>query len=278
MSRLDLELRKLLGALHVAVRHVKEEVVDEGLLGADPPRRVQGQELLQQVEALAAHVLGRHLEALAASGLVGVAPEGELQAPGLDRRRGVGGPLPALLAHGGPEVVAVVRVLGQAGGVLAQLGRAAHVEDLGHHVGLAVGGHREEGLLEQELAQNAPDAPHVGRGAVLGGAHEDLGGAEPEGEEVGRVPVQLFREGAGQPPVGDLELVVAAHEDVAALEVAVHDVVLVHVGDPVEELVGEAAHVGGAQAHRRVRLGRLKQALQVELEVLKHHVDGGRLL
>jgi hypothetical protein len=149
------------------------------------------------------------------------------------------------LGHGRGERVpepARVRVLrAERGGVRdpgaapVVVGRgAAELEDLVDL--LHLGAPLQYGAARVELGEDAPRAPEVHGGRVRGGAQQQLRRAVPERDHAAGHRRRRRREEVGEAEVRDLELAGVAHQQVRALDVAVHHPTRVAVGQALHQL------------------------------------------
>src|SRR3989338_3809265 len=139
------------------------------------------------------------------------------------------------------------------------------VELVGHR------GAREEGVACRHLCEDASGAPDVDGGPILAGAHEDVWGSVPEGDDFVGVVADGGAEGAGQTKVREFELAFFVDQEVLGLQISVQDAVVVAEGHALEELPEEGFD-GGA---RDVAAERVDVLFQVLVEVLE---DQGQLL
>jgi hypothetical protein len=152
--------------------------------------------------------------------------------------------------------------------------RAQGLKDLVQHAHLAL--RPEERLPVQHLRHDAPDRPHVDRGAVRLGAQQELGSPVPQRHHPVRVRLVRRQEPARQAEVRDLhDAAGAVDQDVLRLEVAVHDAAGVGGVHGAEHLPGErlerAAPCGGGGVGRRA----VEQVSEVAVQALEHDVDVG---
>mmetsp|Transcript_56948 Transcript_56948/g.180181 ORF Transcript_56948/g.180181 Transcript_56948/m.180181 type:complete len:344 (+) Transcript_56948:281-1312(+) len=218
---------------------VVEVWVVEGLLGGYPLRGVVLHHVLQEGEAVGAEV-GDHA--------------GEGLPPPL-------GKLVPVAEAGDPRP----RPLG---------GRAEQLEDVQELLQLRVA--REERGLARHLRKDAPHAPHVHGGGVVGGAEQDLGGAVPQGHDLVGVGFDGHGEGAAQAKVRNLQDVLSlVHQEILGLEVPVHDPVPVAVRHALEELVHEVLDGGAGQRVGRATAREVHVLLEVRVEVLEDQVEDG---
>jgi hypothetical protein len=94
----------------------------------------------------------------------------------------------------------------------------------------------EERLALEHLSEDAAGAPDIDLDVVLLPGEHDLGGAVVAG---GDVAGHLGVLDAGEAEVADLQVTVLVDEDVAGLQVAVHDAGRVHVLQAAQDLVEE---------------------------------------
>mmetsp|Transcript_68291 Transcript_68291/g.213604 ORF Transcript_68291/g.213604 Transcript_68291/m.213604 type:complete len:378 (+) Transcript_68291:256-1389(+) len=198
----------------LVVRHVQGLVVlkRERLLHCRPPLGVEGEHLFDRIDAARG---GRGVD----------------RVPGL--LRADGGLLdetPRGAARGQPPQV----ILG---------GRADDLEDLLDLVEVVLAS--ENRPPADELAEDAPDRPHVDGLCVLRRQEHHLWRAVPAGHDVVRERGVLLvvPEAACQAEVADLEVAVLVHQDVRGLQVAVDHVGAVEVEEAAEDLVGEVLMV-----------------------------------
>ena len=174
--------------------------------GVDTLRGVVNEHLLQEVDAVGVE-LGDHLREV-----LGL-PLGEL--------------VPVTKAgDAGPDILR---------------GRAEQLEDVQELLQLGVAG--EQRLLPRQLGEDAPDAPDVDGGGVVGASEENLGGAVPQRHNLVRVRLHRHGEGATETEIRHLDDVIRLfHQKVLGLEVAMHHAVAVQVRTPEAQLVHEILH------------------------------------
>ena len=154
------------------------------------------------------------------------------------------------------------------------LGRPEDVEDEAEQLDVGLGAF-EENLLLDELEEGAADGPDVHGRVVLARVEHDLGRAVVARDHVlGLVLVGLVADLAGQPEVAEPHLAGVVEQNVVGLDVAVHDVVLVQVVDPQEDLEHDVLDV--VLGH--VVLALLDHRVEVEVHELGDHVDLDRVM
>lgn len=128
----------------------------------------------------------------------------------------------------------------------------------------------EQWPLVSHLKEDAADRPHVDRRAIHLLAKKNLRSAVPESDNFMGVRLQRKAEGAGKAEIGELDVrPLGIDEQVARLQISMHDAPLVAVEQPLQELEQELLHAG-----RRQRPSVLVQVfLQVEVDVLKDEVQ-----
>ena len=140
--------------------------------------------------------------------------------------------------------------------------RAQELGDDGELVDVVLSG--EQRLALEHLSEDAAGAPDVDLDVVLLPGEHDLGGTVVAGRHVaGHLGVL----DAGEAEVADLEVAVLVDEDVAGLEVAVHDAGRVHVLESAQDLVEEVLYELFLERPRR------EEAVEVGAEELGDEVD-----
>ena len=169
---------------------------------------------------------------------------------------------------GGPERVdgPVLLVLGEVahGGPHGEVGRAHDLED-GHELLLRVGA-GEERAPRGHLGEDAARGPHVDRRRVLGRAHEHVGRAVPERDDLVRERAHRDPKRAREPKVRELQVAALVDQQVLRLQVAVQHAVVVAERNSLQQV-----------PHQRVDRRRVQPApakvhklLQVLVQKLKH--------
>lgn len=227
LSRLARKRREHRRALRLRI--FPEVRMLQHLLRAGPPRRIQGQQINQQR-----------------------APRGrqERELGAQDRALGDGVLGQAQRARVGQPPEARPRLVG---------GDPAELEDLGQLVDLVLA--LQERLFGQQLPEDAPDAPHVDRGAVLLGAEQQLGRAVPQRDDqlghLGRRVAEVARHAE----ICDLEHAPVVEQQVGRLEIPVQDPVGVQVGHARRELQQQRFDLRGEEGFGHVFEERLEVVL-----------------
>ena len=107
-----------------------------------------------------------------------------------------------VISDAGGEIVAVALELGDASPLVC-CWRAHNLEDFQQLILFVLAG--EEGLLRNELGENAPNGPHVDAGVVVLGAHEDVWRSVPEGDDLMREVLDWNAECSRQAKVSKLQ-------------------------------------------------------------------------
>jgi hypothetical protein len=107
-------------------------------------------------------------------------------------------------------------------------------EDLEDLVNLRVTG--EQRLARAHLSEDTAHRPHVDASRVLSTAEQDLRRTVPQSDHLVGVCAERDTKSAGEPEVGELEVVVLVDEEVLGLEVAVEDAVSVAVAHALTQL------------------------------------------
>ena len=144
---------------------------------------------------------------------------------------------------------------------------------------LVLGVTGEQRRLPHQFRHDAPDAPHVHGTPVVGGPEQHLRGTVSKGNDFVGVRLDRDREGAAKTEVGDFTEREAARlvvdEKVLGLQVAVHDTVLVAVGDSADELVHELLDLGAFHGELRATAETIHILFEVGGEVLEDEVQHG---
>mmetsp|Transcript_18188 Transcript_18188/g.51805 ORF Transcript_18188/g.51805 Transcript_18188/m.51805 type:complete len:352 (-) Transcript_18188:40-1095(-) len=182
--------------------HIGEVDVLHRAPRGDAPRRVVHHALLQDVDAVGAHLRPRVPDVLPALVL-------PLREAGLELWQLVD--LRPVRHRGGPELL----------------------EDLEDRVDLGVP--REQRRARRHLRDDAADAPHVHGHAVELRAHEDLGRAIPHGDDLVRVLRHRHGVRSRQAEVGEFQPQLRVDQQVLRLQVAMQDAVgVAELGSPAE--------------------------------------------
>ena len=113
----------------------------------------------------------------------------------------------------------------------------------------------------REFVEDGTNGPHIDSSGVDLATEEDLGGTIPERDDLMRVGLERKTHGARQTKVRNFNLrSLRIDQQVARLEVAMHDPSLVAVQGSLQQLVHDVPHL--------VRLHRPAQLVQILLHVL----------
>jgi len=133
-------------------------------------------------------------------------------------------------------------------------------------LGGLVGALQKAGTTEH-LGNDASNRPHVHFRRVMRAAQQQFGRTVPQSNDPVRQPLHVAVPAAGETPISNLQFALGVDEQIGSLEIAVDHFVAVHVVGATEELLGPRLDV----ILRKADLGRVENARQVVLHVLKHH-------
>lgn len=131
----------------------------------------------------------------------------------------------------------------------------------------------EEGLSMGDFEEDAADRPDVDGGAVDLRSEQDLRCSVPESDYLMGITLERKSETSSEPKVCNFDLgAIFGDQDVAGLEVSVHDSALVAVEEPLQELPHDL--LGVLHGERTLLL--FEELLHVHIEILELEVEAVR--